>query len=72
MVDDVDWEKLLFRPPERSLAILPAEQSSSTFGEFGRKKLCILSIKYFFHTYKVLYMPQNLTTWGLRLYFPSE
>jgi hypothetical protein len=50
----VDWGKLPIRPPERFLAILPAELSSSESGGCGRRKLWILSMKYFFHTRRVL------------------
>jgi hypothetical protein len=47
--NDVDRGKLPIRPPECSLAILPAESSSGKLGGFGWRKLWILSTKYFFH-----------------------
>jgi hypothetical protein len=50
MVDDVDLEKLQIRPPERSSAVLKTQPSSSKSGGSGRRKLFILSMKYFFHT----------------------
>jgi hypothetical protein len=49
MVDDVDWGELLIRPPERSLAILPAESSSNKSGGYERRKLYILCTKYLFY-----------------------
>jgi hypothetical protein len=36
--NDVDGGRLLIRPLERSLAIQPAEPSSSKSGRFGRSK----------------------------------
>jgi hypothetical protein len=53
-VDDVDWGKLVIRPQEHSLLILPAEPSCSKSGESGRRKWWILSTKYFLHTCKVV------------------
>lgn len=38
MVDDADWGKLPIRPPECSLAILPAEPSNSKLRESGQRK----------------------------------
>jgi hypothetical protein len=54
VVDDVNWGKLPIHPPERSLAILPAEPSSKKLGGSGHRKWWILSMKYFFHTLGVL------------------
>jgi hypothetical protein len=54
MLDVVDWGKLPIRPPEGSLAILPAEPSSSKSGGSGQRVWWILSTEYFFHTHRVL------------------
>jgi hypothetical protein len=53
-MDDVVWGKLPILPPERSLAILPLEPSSSKPGGFGRRKLLFFSTKYFFHTRRII------------------
>jgi hypothetical protein len=49
----VEWYrqgKLPIHPPERSLAILPAEPSSSKSGGSGRRDWWFLSTKCLFHT----------------------
>jgi hypothetical protein len=52
--NDVNREKLI-HPPESSLAILPAESSSSKSGGSGQRKWWILFIKYLFYTHRVLW-----------------
>jgi hypothetical protein len=50
---NVDMKKILIRPPERSLAILPAQPSSSKQGS-GRRKLWIFFNEYPFQTHRIL------------------
>jgi hypothetical protein len=43
MVNDVDWRKLLIRPPGRYLAILPAEQTTKNRDDMdeGNDEFCL-------------------------------
>jgi len=71
-MDDVDWGKLPILPPERSLAILSLEPSSSKPGGFGRRKLFFFSTKYFFHTRRILLHAVKSYDMGtVQIYFPS-
>jgi hypothetical protein len=67
----IDRGKLLIRLLEIS-AILPAELSSSKSGELAKKMINLaneISLSYLEGFFNV---PQNLTTWSRRLYFPSQ
>jgi hypothetical protein len=66
----------LTRLPERSgshqycLAVLSAEISLQRVGDWTKEWEFNLSVPVGLQ--EILIMPQNLTTWDLRLYFPSE
>jgi hypothetical protein len=72
MADVVSWGRPLIHPPERSLAMLPAEPSSSKLGGSGRREWWILSTKYFFHTCSILLCAVKWYAMGLWLCFPLK
>jgi hypothetical protein len=57
---------------QNSLAILQAESSGSKQDERGKGKMNFVFEIFLFILASDIYFPLNLTTWDLRLYFPSE